>query len=466
MSEAFAPFAEKMKDAGLPDVAIRIFETYYRQLRAGETGYISSQDALPVDAIPEYDRLSPEDADAGQEALARTVVLKLNGGLGTSMGMTGPKSLLPLKDGLTFLDIILRQIETLREQTGARLPLVLMNSFSTQAATDAVLEQLDWQQDLPLTFLQHMMPKIHATELSPVSWPDDPQKEWCPPGHGDIYAALVSRGLMAAMLAQGYEYLFVSNSDNLGAVLDTHILGFMARSGAPFLMEVARRTAADRKGGHLAQRADGRLLLREISQCPPDELEGFQDIQQYSYFNTNNLWIHLPSLQTLLDRHDGLLPLPLIRNEKPVDPTRPGSFRVYQLETAMGAAIAAFEGAKAIAIPRERFAPVKKNSDLLVLWSDAYRLTADYQLVLQPELETPPLVDLDDRYFQLIGDMQARFPHGAPSLANCRRLRVEGDFYFGKDVAVEGDVVLKNPVDQPVHVPDGVRLTPTTALPS
>lgn len=458
----FAPFAARMRAHGLPDVAIRIFQNYYAQLRAGATGFIPSDEANPVDAVPLYTDLNEGDARAGAEALDRTVVLKLNGGLGTSMGMTGPKSLLPLKDGLTFLDIILHQVEHLRTQTGARLPLVLMNSFSTQDATQAVLDALDWQQDLPLFFVQHMMPKIRADTLAPVAWPADPQKEWCPPGHGDIYAALVSSGVLPAMLARGYEFLFVSNSDNLGAVLDPHILGRMARTGASFLMEVAERTPADRKGGHLAQRADGGLLLREISQCPPTELDQFQDIQRYSYFNTNNLWIHLPALQALLDENDGLLPLPLIRNEKPVDPTQSGSPRVYQLETAMGAAIARFPDAQALCVPRTRFAPVKKNSDLLVLWSDAYRLTSDYRLTLVEECLAPPQADLDDRFYQQIADLQRHFPYGAPSMRRCRSLTVQGEVYFGRDVCVEGDVVIKNENEQPIHIPDHTHLTGRT----
>lgn len=460
----FTAFADKMAAARLPDVAIRIFETYYRQLLQGETGYIPGEQARPVDSIPTYAALDQDDAQAGRAAMARAVVLKLNGGLGTSMGMSGPKSLLPVKDDLTFLDIIVHQVEHLRRETGARLPLVLMNSFSTQAATEDALQALNWQQDIPRTFLQHMMPKIRADNLEPATWLDDPQKEWCPPGHGDIYPALVSSGLLSKMLDAGYEYLFVSNSDNLGALLDAHILGHMARHNVPFLMEVAERTAADRKGGHLAQRANGRLILREISQCPPAELTAFQNIERYGYFNTNNLWIHLPALQAVLDANDGLLPLPLIRNEKPVDPTCPGSYAVYQLETAMGAAIARFDGAQALCVPRTRFAPVKKNSDLLVLWSDAYRLTEEYRLELSNGLKTPPLVELDDRFYQQIAELQKRFPDGAPSLTRCRSLQVQGDVYFGADVCVEGNVVLQNPTEQPVYIPDGAHLTESSRI--
>ena len=127
-------------------------------------------------------------------------------------------------------------------------------------------------------------------------------------------------------------------------------------------MEVADRTAADRKGGHLAQRlSDGRLVLRESAQCPDADMDAFQDIERHRYFNTNNLWIHLPSLRECLAEHDGVMGLPMIRNSKTLDPRDASSPKVYQLETAMGAAIAAFESAGALRVPRS---PVRAGQDV------------------------------------------------------------------------------------------------------
>jgi UTP--glucose-1-phosphate uridylyltransferase len=350
----------------------------------------------------------------------------------------------------------------LRQTTGVRLPLVLMNSFVTHTATMAALEHYhDLAQELPLAFVQSENPKIWVSNLQPAEWPDDPSKEWCPPGHGDIYASLVTSGILATMLEHGYEYAFVSNADNLGAVLDPAILGYFAQQKLPFLMEVADRTAADRKGGHLAQRPDGQLILRELSQCPPGEINLFQDITRYRYFNTNNLWLHLPSLQKLLVAHNNLLNLPLIRNEKPVDPTNPSSPRVYQLETAMGSALALFEGAQALRIPRSRFIPVKKCNDLLLLWSDVYELSSEYMLRLAGTLNEPPLVTLDDAYYALIGDLRQRFPHGAPSLVGAGSLSVKGNVYFGRNVVVRGDVCVEHSVPEPLHIPDNSYLTAT-----
>lgn len=456
----FDAFAEKMRAEGLPDLMIHTFRHYYEQLVAGETGFITCADAQPMGDLPHIDELE-RYAEAGHNALSRAVVLKLNGGLGTSMGLTGPKSLITVKDGLNFLDILVRQVQELRQSTGARLPLVLMNSFNTRAASLEHLERYaDFAQDVPLDFVQHKEPKVEQSTMQPVQWPENPDLEWCPPGHGDIYAALQTSGMLQTLLDAGYEYLFVSNSDNLGATLDLSILGYMATEQMPFLMEVAARTLADRKGGHLARRADGQLILREIAQCPPDEVEQFQDITSYRYFNTNNLWLHLPTLRDALAARDGVLGLPLIRNTKTIDPTRADSPPVYQLETAMGSAIGVFEGAGAVVIGRERFVPVKKSNDLLLLQSDVYELDDAGRLVVNDArvLADLPLVLLDERFYKLIDDLEARFPQGAPSLVECTRFEVIGDVRFGRGVEILGDVTVENEEEKQIKIEDDACL--------
>ena len=104
---------------------------------------------------------SRHDADAEREALQKAIVLRLNGGLGTSMGLTGAKSLLEAKDGLSFLDIIARQVLALREAHDARLPLVLMDSFSTREdSLEALAAHPDLDVGLPLDFIQNKEPKL------------------------------------------------------------------------------------------------------------------------------------------------------------------------------------------------------------------------------------------------------------------------------------------------------------------
>jgi UTP--glucose-1-phosphate uridylyltransferase len=442
---------EKMRAEGIGPEAIEAFAHYYEQLRAGASGMLPESDIQPVTDVPSLD-----DLEAGEDApLDAAIVLKLNGGLGTSMGMTRAKSLIEAKDGLTFLDIIARQVLGLRERYGARLPLVLMNSFATRDESLAALERYpEIAVDVPLDFLQNKVPKMRADDMRPVQWPDDPSLEWAPPGHGDLYVALVTSGMLDELLAHGYRWAFVSNSDNLGAVLDRRILAWIAREEVPFLMEVAQRTEADRKGGHLARRRGDGLVLRETAQTPEEDLAALQDVDRHRYVNTNSLWIDLRALADRFARGEGMLDLPLIVNRKTVDPTDPGSPAVIQLETAMGAAVGVFQGARALHVPRHRFAPVKTTNDLLVLRSDAYVLAEDGRVVPAPGRDEPPFVDLDPAYYKLIADFEARFPAGAPSLVDCRRLVAVGDVTFGRGVVVRGSVEVRGPA----RIDDGAVL--------
>src|SRR4051794_37676522 len=452
---------DKMRRDDVGDAAVQAFADAYERLQEGETGVLPESDLEPVDTVPDADELPGGDDTAGG-ALDHAVVIKLNGGLGTSMGMTGPKALVEVKDGLTFLDIIVRQVLGLRERTGARLPLVLMNSFSTrEPSLEALGRYEDIEADVPLDFLQNKVPKLLADELEPVEWPDDPDLEWAPPGHGDLYTALVTSGILDELLERDYRHAFVSNADNLGAVLEPRILAWMAGEGHPFVMEAADRTEADRKGGHLARRPGGGLLLREVAQTPKEDLDAFQDISRHRFFNTNTLWVDLRALAELLGARDGVLGLPMIVNRKTLDPSDKGSPAVIQLETAMGAAIDVFDGAQALRVPRTRFAPVKTTDDLLALRSDAYVLTDESHVVVAPAREGrgAPLVELDPSYFKLIAAFDARFPHGAPSLVEAERLRVRGDVRFGRDVRVRGGVdVVNDEEGRQLTVEDGAVL--------
>jgi UTP--glucose-1-phosphate uridylyltransferase len=434
---------DEMLAEGLPEIAIETFARYEERLRAGEQGLIPEGEIEPLDDVPSLSELGEGDPSA----IERVVVLKLNGGLGTSMGMTKAKSLLEVKDGHAFLDVIARQILHLRERHGAGIPLLLMNSFATRDDTLEALERYPELKvdDLPLDFLQGRVPKLLAGGFDPAEWPDEPALEWAPPGHGDVFASLAATGLLEELLEHGYEYLFLSNSDNLGATLEPKIPSWLAAEGLPFVSEVVDRTESDRKGGHLARRRpDGGLLLRETAQVPDEDQEAFEDVSVHRYFNANNIWVSLRALDEKL--REGVLELPMIVNRKTVDPTDSSSPEVVQLETAMGAAIGVFEGAAAVHVPRDRFVPVKKTNDLLVVRSDAYVLQADWTVRLVPEREgVPPHVELDSDHFKLIRDFEERFAQGPPSLAACRRLDVVGDVSFGRDVVVRGSVRVEGP---------------------
>lgn len=439
----FDAFEQKMTAAGMGDAAIRAFRRNYESLVRNESGLISEESIEPATGIRSLGEIGGGQADSS--LLGQAVVIKLNGGLGTSMGLTGPKSLLPVRDGVNFLDLMVRQILDLRQTSGAPVRLLLMNSFSTSADTLGHLARYkdDGLADASeVELMQNQVPKIDAETLAPAEWPADSSLEWCPPGHGDLYPALVGSGWLDRLLDDGVKYAFVSNSDNLGAVLDPAILGYFAESGAPFLMEVTRRTPADRKGGHLARRkSDGRLLLREVAQCPDADLDSFQDIERHQFFNTNSLWLRLDMLKEQLAADDGVLPLPMIRNKKTIDPRDKASAAVFQLESAMGAAIECFEGADAIDVPRSRFAPVKTTGDLLALRSDAYQILGNGQVRLDPSREgKPPVIKLSDEY-KLVDALD---PLGVPGLLECRTLEVSGPVHFGSGVEIAGDVTISN----------------------
>jgi UTP--glucose-1-phosphate uridylyltransferase len=441
-TDYLAAFISKMKSAGLPSPVIDTFAYYYHQVTKGETGLVYDRDIRPLeqDEIEQFHNLG-NYAAAGIENFHQTVRIVLNGGLGTSMGLTGAKSLIEIKDGKSFLDVILKQAEN------HAVRLAFMNSFSTHEDTMAAISALKPSR-FPIVFQQHKFPKILQKNLSPTIWPKNPNLEWNPPGHGDVYTALLTSGMLKKLLDDGIFYAFISNSDNLGARLDESLLGYFAKHQFPFMMEVAEKTPADIKGGHVARHKSGRLILREAAQCPKDEIGAFQDIHRYRYFNTNNIWINLKALKNLFDRQK-MINLPLILNPKTLDPRDETSPSVYQVESAMGAAVSLFDGTAAVRVPRNRFYPVKTCNDLLAVRSDCFVYSKDQSLRINPAREKMKKTDvvkvkLDPRYYGKIDGLDERFANGIPSLVDCDSLTIEGDVLFEKDVKVTGAVKIQN----------------------
>eukprot|EP01063_Lacrimia_lanifica_P030481 TRINITY_DN4849_c0_g2_i1.p1 TRINITY_DN4849_c0_g2~~TRINITY_DN4849_c0_g2_i1.p1 ORF type:complete len:574 (+),score=333.16 TRINITY_DN4849_c0_g2_i1:64-1785(+) len=440
------------------DLAINQFMANYDRLSNGDDGMVGSGRIAEVGDLPEYGALNAGgDFDS---LLKKTVCLKLNGGLGTGMGLSKAKSLLPVRDGKTFLDIIAHQVAPM---TGKGMEFMLMNSFSTEADTKEALEKtgLDLGKWENMNVLQNKVPKVNEATMGPATHEND-ELNWCPPGHGDLYTALSGSGKLAELARRGKEYLFVSNSDNLGATIDPKILAHFAASDDAFMMEVCRRTPSDKKGGHLARgKKSGKLLLREAAQVADEDREDFENIDKYQFFNTNNLWIKIPDLKRLIAESGGVLKLPLIVNRKTNDPSDSSTDEVYQLETAMGAAISLFDqeatksdkdpkhvqkpmSAGALLVPRTRFAPVKTCSDLLAVRSDAYEMV-DHVVKLKGTV--PPKVDVGPKY-KKIQDFEALIGGGAavPSLAQCKSLQLVGgaDLVFEPGVVFKGEVLLNS----------------------
>jgi len=458
----FRLFSDKMRQEGLPEQVIEQFRSYYRTLLDSRrtVGQVPEEEIRPVseEDVPAQKDLSQEHERIGRDHLRQTVMIKVNGGLGTSMGMPHAKSLLTARPWYTFLDIIRLQAR-IRD-----IPLLLMDSFHTQQDVARYWEEQGVPpEERPRSFVQHKFPRLDQN-LGPVSCPDRPGLEWNPPGHGDVFAALATSGCLDELLEQGKRYAFVSNSDNLGAAVDPGILGYMVQKGYFFLMEVAERYPRDKKGGHLALSPDGRFLLREIAQCPEDDLKKFQDVERHRFFNTNNIWIDLRRLKAFI-QENGLPQLPLIVNPKTLDPRDESTPRVLQLETAMGAAIATFPDTSALRISRDRFMPVKKTNDLLAVRSDCFVLDASYKLTPNPQRELPPIyIELDGRYYGKVDAFEARFPSGPPSLFACESLSLSGDLLFQENVRCAGRVEVVNTSSHQQVVPAGTELSGQVVL--
>ncbi|KAF7321632.1 UTP-glucose-1-phosphate uridylyltransferase [Mycena kentingensis (nom. inval.)] len=400
------------------------------------------------DQIVPYANL-PKPSDV--KNLNKLAVLKVNGGLGTSMGMTGAKSALEVKDDMTFLDLTVRQIEHLNTTNRVDVPLILMTSFNTHEDTLRIIKKYANQQLRITTFNQSRYPRIYKESLVPCpTRADDDKKHWYPPGHGDLYNALLHSGVLDQLLAEGKEYLFVSNSDNLGAVVDESILQHMMDTGAEFIMEVTDKTKADIKGGTLID-YEGSIRLLEIAQVPSEHVEDFKSIRKFKIFNTNNLWINLKALKRIMEQET--MELEIIINPKVTDDGQ----SVIQLETAAGAAIKHFKNAHGINVPRKRFLPVKSCSDLLLIKSDIYSLEHG-QLVINAArmFDTTPVIKLGD-HFKKIQNFQKRFKK-IPKILELDHLTVSGDVSFGRNVTLRGTVIIVANEGQRIDIPDGCVL--------
>lgn len=452
----------KMQEHGFSDIAIAQFSRMYDAWEKDETGWIREDDITPLslnDVTSVADIHDHMPQRTAHNALAKTAMIKLNGGLGTSMGLDGPKSLLPVRRHkarqMRFLDIILGQVTSVRSQHKVQLPLILMNSFRTSKESLNVVRRNHrfHQDDIPVEIVQHQEPKITARAGKPVQFDADPELEWCPPGHGDVYSTLWESGVLDVLQSHGIEYIFISNSDNLGARPSSIIAGYFAQTKADFMVEVSRKTPADRKGGHFViDKTTGHLTLREMSQVHPEDKSTAIDESVHPFFNTNNIWIRISALKKVLKKYDGILPLPVIRNNKTVDPADPSSSRVVQLETAMGAAISLFDNATCIEVNRSRFLPVKTTEDLLILRSDRFHLTDAFEM--EDGNYIFPQISLDQRYYKNIDDFNERFPYGVPSLAAAASVTIEGDWTFGRDTHCFGDAHLTDD-GHPSYVPNG-----------
>ncbi|KAJ4807914.1 UTP--glucose-1-phosphate uridylyltransferase [Rhynchospora pubera] len=396
-----------------------------------------------------YDTLapSPQDDEAIKKLLDKLVVLKLNGGLGTTMGCTGPKSVIEVRDGFTFLDLIVLQIEFLNKKYGCNVPLLLMNSFNTNEDTQKILEKYATSNIEIHTFNQSKYPRLVVDDFLPLPCKGRTGKDgWYPPGHGDVYQCLVNSGKLDMLLSQGKEYVFIANSDNLGATVDLNILNHLIQNQNEVCVEVTPKTLADVKGGTLIS-YEGKIQLLEIAQVPDEYVSEFKSIQKFKIFNTNNLWLNLKAIKRLVE--GDALKMEIIPNPKEVD-----GVKVLQLETAYGAAVKFFDNAIGINVPRSRFLPVKATSDFLLVQSDLYTLVDGFVIRNKARVNpSNPSIELGPE-FKKVGDFLRRFK-SIPSIVELDSLKVSGDVWFGSGVVLKGKVSITAKPGEILEIPDG-----------
>ncbi|KAF5273103.1 hypothetical protein FQA39_LY07593 [Lamprigera yunnana] len=414
---------------------------------------------LPTEAVRDYTTLETPTTDVIHNMLAKLIVVKLNGGLGTSMGCHGPKSVISVRNDLTFLDLTVQQIEHLNKTYKANVPLILMNSFNTDEDTEKVLRKYKNLNVEIHSFNQSCYPRINRETLLPIaknSNYEDDLEAWYPPGHGDFYESFQNSGLLKKFIDGGREYCFISNIDNLGATVDLNILKFLVypKNGDvkhEFVMEVTDKTRADVKGGTLIQ-YENKLRLLEIAQVPKEHVDDFKSVKTFKFFNTNNIWAKLDAIERVLKENK--LNMEIIINSKSLK----NGVNVIQLETAVGSAMKSFEGGIGINVPRSRFLPVKKTSDLLLVMSNLYNLK-NGSLVMSPQrmFPTTPLVKLGENHFSKVHEFLGRFAN-IPDIIELDHLTVSGDVTFGGKVSLKGTVIIIANHGDRIDIPAGAAL--------
>ncbi|KAL6832800.1 UTP-glucose-1-phosphate uridylyltransferase [Trichoderma camerunense] len=362
--------------------------------------------------------------------LNKLAVLKLNGGLGTSMGCVGPKSVIEVRDGMSFLDLSVRQIEYLNRTYSVNVPFILMNSFNTNDDTAAIIKKYEGHNVDILTFNQSRYPRIYKDSLLPVPKSFNSSiTEWYPPGHGDVFESLYNSGILDQLLERGIEIIFLSNVDNLGAVVDLRILQHMVETKAEYIMELTNKTKADVKGGTIID-YEGSVRLLEIAQVPKEHVNEFKSIKKFKYFNTNNIWLNLSAIKRVVENNE--LAMEIIPN---------------------GKTIRHFNNAHGVNVPRRRFLPVKTCSDLMLVKSDLYTLKHGQLQMSAARFGDAPLIKLGSD-FKKVSDFQKHIP-SIPKVLELDHLTITGAVNLGRGVTLKGTVIIVATEGSTIDIPPG-----------
>jgi UTP--glucose-1-phosphate uridylyltransferase len=447
---SFEPIKEFMLKEQRSQHEIALFKSLFDRYISDKEKKVDWQNiSSPVDqSIINYDQIPICNQEKAKQLLSELVVCRLNGGLGTGMGCLGPKSAIEIRDGKSFLDLIVSQIQNLNDSYQVNVPLLLMNSFNTDHDTKKIIKKYDTDLDIQ-TFQQNKFPRLTKDSLTPLSAESFGDQAFYPPGHGDIFNSINDSGILNKLIEQGKKYIYIANADNLGASVDLNILNLISETSAPYIMEVTNKTRADVKGGTLVNTKDNPLHLLEFAQVPFEYREEFKSVKKFKIFNTNNIWLNLIKLKQKLN--EGSLNLDLIVNKKTIK-----YHQILQLEVAIGSGISSFKDSLAVKVPRTRFLPVKKTNDLLLVQSNLF-IEENGVLRMNPDRQFAglPLIRLGEN-FTTIEDYQKRF-QGIPDILELDLLTVVGNVFFGKNIVLKGNVILVCD-GEALHIPDSAEL--------
>ncbi|KAL3963884.1 hypothetical protein ACCO45_000888 [Purpureocillium lilacinum] len=347
--------------------------------------------------------------------LSKLAVLKLNGGLGTSMGCVGPKSVIEVRDGMSFLDLSVRQIEYLNRTYDVNVPFILMNSFNTNDDTAAIIKKYEGHNN-PQGLAPACPQGLQVLHYRVV-----------PPGHGDVFESLYNSGILDKLIERGIEIIFLSNVDNLGAVVDLRILQHMVETKAEYIMELTNKTKADVKGGTIID-YEGSVRLLEIAQVPKEH-----------------------AIKRVVENDE--LEMEIIPNGKTIPGDKKGEsdISIIQLETAVGAAIRHFKNAHGVNVPRRRFLPVKTCSDLMLVKSDLYTLKHGQLQMSAARFGDAPLIKLGGD-FKKVSDFQKRIP-SIPKVLELDHLTITGAVNLGRGVTLKGTVIIVATEGSTIDIP-------------
>ncbi|MBF0359835.1 MAG: UTP--glucose-1-phosphate uridylyltransferase [Oligoflexia bacterium] len=445
------------------------FHMFFKLIR-GEKALISGDDyqQLAINEMLNLKEINSEEKKRlkkiGEKLLkeGNVVFANLNGGLGTSMGCEGPKSVMEVKNKKSFLDLRIEQIKAISKKVGGDskssnlLPFALMNSFNTTEDTNRALKGKISHDD----FEQNMFPRILVTKkgdktfYSPFKSEVRDADEWNPPGHGDFYAAAYGSGWLDELKKKGVKYIFMANADNLGAIPDSVIVGYIADKRVQILTEVTEKSKADVKGGGFGRSLrSGRIMNIEVAQVSDKNPKDMKKFESMPSFNTNNMIMEVDALIERMSKEG-------VRTSMIVNPKIVEGKQVIQLESAIASAIEGFERSVVALVPRDRFLPVKKIGDMIALSSDLFVIAEDGVPRLNPAREVGG--GLNDIKIDF-GDWKLKDAKesikGNISLLNAKNVGVKcKNLVIENGVSFANDVVIEQEDSRPVHIVAGTKL--------